>query len=60
MIIDLLGASARWGMDLSAWVRQPTGLEKIAADIAGQAETMLRFNDPMGIYKDCLCEVMSN
>ena len=55
-VVDLLGVAVRAGLDLSAWVRQPTMIEGIARDIGEKTELLLQFNDPRGVYSHCLCD----
>jgi protease-4 len=57
LIVDILGTGAKAGLDLSGWVRQPKGLEKLAGSLAEKTKLMLRFNDPKGIYSHCFCEI---
>ena len=55
-VMDLIGASARVGIDPATWVRKPSALEQVAEDVLQQTNQLLRFNDPMGIYAECFCE----
>jgi protease-4 len=57
LIVDIIGAGAKAGLDLSGWIRQPNGLEELAGSLAKKTELMLRFNDPKGIYAHCFCEI---
>jgi len=58
MILDLIETSSLLGIDASAWARQPSPLEEVAGRLVEQANAMLRFNDPKGIYSHCFCEIM--
>ena len=57
LIVDIIGAGAKAGLDLSGWIRQPNGLEELAGSLAEKTKLMLRFNDPKGIYAHCFCEI---
>jgi protease-4 len=57
MIIDLLSVAGSIGIDLSRWVGQPTTVARLVDDIAVRAESLLRFNDPKGIYSHCFCDI---
>jgi protease-4 len=57
LIVDIIGAGAKAGLDLSGWIRQPNGLEELAGSLAEKTKLMLRFNDPKGIYSHCFCEM---
>ncbi|HSG57958.1 MAG TPA: signal peptide peptidase SppA [Woeseiaceae bacterium] len=59
-IIDLVGSAHWFGVDLRGLLPQPSAIERIAGGLAEQAESMLRFNDPKGIYSHCFCDFMSN
>ena len=55
-LIDILTLVARAGFDVSAWGREPSAVEMLAREIGERADTLLRFNDPRGVYSHCLCE----
>ncbi len=57
LLVDIIGSTARAGLDLSAWVRKPSAIEQVANELAGQAKSALRFNDPKGIYSHCFCNI---
>lgn len=57
IIVDLLGVAARVGVDLSRWVRMPDFVNRMAQRIDETAAGLLRFNDPNGIYRHCLCDL---
>ena len=57
MIVDFLGVAASAGFDLSRWVRTPGFINRIAQRIDETAGGLLRFNDPNGIYRHCLCDL---
>jgi protease-4 len=59
-IIDLVGSAQWFGVDLHGLLPQPSAIERIAGGLAEQAESLLRFNDPKGIYSHCFCDFMSN
>jgi protease-4 len=57
MILDFLSVAAKLGVDLSRWVRTPEFINRIARRIDETTEGLLRFNDPNGIYRHCLCDL---
>ena len=57
MILDFLSVAARAGVDLSRWVRTPEFIDRIARRIDETTNGLLRFNDPNGIYRHCLCDL---
>jgi hypothetical protein len=57
MIVDLLSVAASAGVDLSRWVRTPDFIDRIARRIDETTTGLLRFNDPNGIYRHCLCDL---
>lgn len=57
ILLDLLSVVARTGIDFSAWVRTPEFVNRIAQRIDETTNGLLRFNDPKGMYKHCLCEL---
>jgi protease-4 len=56
LVIDLLTLFSRSGVDLSAWVRPPSAIESLVHKIGEAADTLMRFDDPQGIYSHCLCD----
>ena len=57
IIVDLLSVAARTGVDLSRWVRTPDILARLSRSIDRRLDSMLRFNDPKGMYSHCLCDL---
>ncbi len=57
LVVDLLGMTARTGIDLSHWAGRPSALEEIAETVTDKAGALLRFNDPQGVYSHCLCDL---
>jgi protease-4 len=57
LLVDIIGAAAKNGLDLSGLVREPSALEELAGSIAEKTKSMLRFNDPKGIYSHCFCDI---
>jgi len=57
MLVGLLSVSARTGLDLSRWVRTPDILTRLSQSIDRRLDSMLRFNDPKGMYAHCLCDL---
>ena len=56
-IIDLVGSADRFGVDLTGLLPGPSSLERLADNLAGRAEEVLRFNDPKGMYSHCFCAI---
>ncbi|MDH3613827.1 MAG: signal peptide peptidase SppA [Gammaproteobacteria bacterium] len=57
LLVDLLGVAARSGLDLTHWTRQPSIMREIAEQASEKTRALLRFNDPKGVYKHCLCDI---
>jgi protease-4 len=57
MIVNFLGVALSAGIDLSGWVRTPEFVTRIAQRIDDTTSGLLRFNDPNGIYRHCLCDL---
>jgi len=57
MVIDLLGAVATMGIDVSGWTGQRSLVDDIKDSVAEKTSTLLRFNDPKGVYSHCLCDI---
>ena len=57
-ILDLVGSAKSFGVDLSGLLPQPSAVERVAGKLADEAESLLRFNDPKGIYSHCFCDFM--
>lgn len=57
MIVDFLTVAARTGVDLSRWVDTPDILSRLARGLDQRLDSMLRFNDPKGMYQHCLCDL---
>ena len=57
MIVDLLGSARTMGVDVSYWAGRRSVVDDIAHQIAEKTDTMLRFNDPKGVYSHCLCDI---
>jgi protease-4 len=57
LLVDIIGTAAKTGLDLSGWVHEPNALEELAGSIAEKTKSMLRFNDPKGIYSHCFCDI---
>jgi protease-4 len=57
LLIDLLGTASRAGFDLSRWAGEPSVLKEIARKATAATESLLRLNDPKGIYSHCLCDI---
>jgi len=57
MIVDLLGAGATMGIDLSHWSGRRSVVDEITQQVAAKTDSLLRFNDPKGVYSHCLCNI---
>jgi protease-4 len=57
MVIDLLGAAATMGIDVSGWTEQRSLVDDIKNSVAEKTSTLLRFNDPKGVYSHCFCDI---
>jgi len=57
ILIDLLGAAASMGVDVSGWAGQRSLVDDIKDSVAEQTSTILKFNDPKGVYSHCFCDI---
>jgi len=57
MVIDLLSTVATMGIDVSGWAGQRSLVDDIKDSVAEKTNTLLRFNDPKGVYSHCLCDI---
>jgi len=57
MVIDLLGAAVTMGIDVSGWTGQRSLVDDIKNSVAEKTSTLLRFNDPKGVYSHCFCDI---
>lgn len=57
MLVDLIGAAARSGMDLTRWQRPSSLVQEVVRRANEKTESLLRFNDPRGVYSHCLCDI---
>jgi protease-4 len=57
MLIDLIGTAASMGVDVSGWAGQSSVVDDIKDIVAEKTRTLLRFNDPKGIYSHCFCDI---
>ena len=57
LLVDLLGTASRAGFDISPWAGKPAVLKEIAKKAGAAAESLLRLNDPKGVYSHCFCDV---
>jgi protease-4 len=57
VLLGFLTVAARTGLDMSLWTRDTTVLEDVAEAIMRKSESLLRFNDPKGVYSHCLCDL---
>ena len=57
MIVDLLGSARTMGVDVSHWAGRRSVVDELAHQISAKTDTLLRFNDPKGVYSHCLCDI---
>jgi len=57
MLLELLTVVARTGLDTSHWARKTSVLEEVAQAVIQKSESLLRFNDPKGVYSHCFCGI---
>jgi protease-4 len=57
MLIDLLGTATSLGVDVSGWAGRRSLVDDIKASVAEKTSTLLRFNDPKGVYSHCFCDI---
>ena len=57
MFIDLLGTATLLGVDVSGWAGRRSLVDDIKASVAEETSTLLRFNDPKGVYAHCFCDI---
>ena len=57
VLLGFLTVAARNGLDMSQWARDTSVLEDVAEAVISRTESLLRFNDPKGVYSHCFCEM---
>ncbi len=57
MLLDFLAVMKVVGVEPSVFVRSPAPIEVFANRLQKLLATATRFNDPMGVYTHCLCEI---
>lgn len=57
IIVDLLSAMATLGSDVSVWTGERTLIDEIASSVEEKTRSLLRFNDPKGVYSHCFCDI---
>jgi protease-4 len=57
IIVDLLSVMAALGGDVSGWRGERTLMDEIASSIEEKTRSLLRFNDPKGVYAHCFCDI---
>ena len=57
MLIDLIGTFATLGIDVSGWSGQHSLVDDIKDSVAEKTSTLLKFNDPKGVYSHCFCDI---
>ena len=55
LALQLLGGARAVGLDLRAFGRRDSSLERVAEAVSAALAPALRFNDPKGIYAHCFC-----
>jgi protease-4 len=56
-LLDLLTMFTRVGIDPSAFTKPPSGIEQFANGLHALVADVAKFNDPMGKYAHCFCEI---
>lgn len=57
LLLDMLTTFARVGLDPAVFADRPQPLEIFANRLQAMLASVARFNDPMGVYSHCFCEV---
>jgi protease-4 len=57
LIVDLMSTVRTVGIDPAAFVDKPKPLEVFANQLQAMLASVAQFNDPMGIYSHCFCEI---
>ena len=57
MLVDMLTWTADWYQPEARQAFRPRLGELVVDYLQNQAETLLQFDDPHGVYAHCLCEV---
>ena len=57
LIVDLMSTFRTVGIDPAAFVDKPKPLEVFANQLQAMLASVAQFNDPMGIYSHCFCEI---
>ena len=57
LILDLLTMFTNVGIDPAAFAKPPTPLQQFANRLQALAAEVAKFNDPMGKYAHCFCEI---
>jgi len=57
LLLELLTVVSRTGLDTSHWIRKTSVLEEVTQALIQKSESLLRFNDPKGVYSHCFCDI---
>ena len=57
ILIDLISTFATLGIDMSGWAGQRSLVDDIKDSVAEKTNTLLKFNDPKGVYSHCFCDI---
>jgi protease-4 len=57
MLLEILTVATRSGLDVSSMTRKTSVLEDVARAVIRRTESLLRFNDPNGVYSHCFCDI---
>jgi protease-4 len=57
LILDLLTLFGSFGIEPQAFASAPTPIEQFASRFAALVSEVSQFNDPLGVYSYCFCEV---
>jgi len=56
ILLGFLTVGKRSGLDMSQWKPNSSALEDVAAALMRKSQSLLRFNDPKGVYSHCFCD----
>jgi len=57
MVVDFFSVASRSGVDISRWVRTPDFITRFLENIDTSFTSLLKFDDPKGMYTHCLCDI---
>lgn len=57
MVLEFFALTERAGFDVEVFVSGPSALESFASRLEALLAGLSQFNDPMGVYSHCFCEI---